>query len=207
MKNTLTAPAYAYQQFSDDPDIMALFAAYNEMAQSTLSWMIAHPLALYMRPTITGGLLDYAALCLYGIARHQVGSSQIVNIAGAVDTTPINTLPVDANQLPRTSSRFDVTDDLFKRLLTWHLYKGDGLQFSIPWLKRRIMRFLTGDGGHAWRFNSTAPVSVTLRDHSVIIVIAKETADDHLITLLGALIRNGLLSVPAAFTYSITQGA
>ena len=30
--------------------------------------------------------------------------------------------------------------------MTWHLYKGDGKTFNTRWLKRRVMRFLTGAG-------------------------------------------------------------
>lgn len=205
MHSTLMAPAYPYQQFSDDTDINALFSATNEIAQSVLTWMLDHPLALYMRPALSGGLLDYAAYCLYGIARHQVGYSQITNIAGAINTMPVNTLDIDDNQLPRTSMRFTLTDDIFKRILTWHLYKGDGVQFSIPWLKRRIMRFLSGDDGHAWRFNSTAPVSIAIHESTVAISIAKGTADERLLLLLSALIKNGLVPVPPTFSYSFSE--
>jgi hypothetical protein len=31
--------------------------------------------------------------------------------------------------------------------MTWNFYKGDGYYFTIPWLKRRIIRFLTGIDG------------------------------------------------------------
>ncbi|WP_258557194.1 hypothetical protein [Kluyvera ascorbata] len=39
------------------------------------------------------------------------------------------------------------SDDLFKRIMTWNFYKGDGFYFTIPWLKRRVLRFLTGVDG------------------------------------------------------------
>lgn len=205
MQHTLMAPAYAYQQFSDDTNINALFAATNESAQNALTWMLDRPLALYMRPSISEGLLDYAAYCLYGIARHQVGSSQITAIDGAINTTAINILDIDDNQLPRTSTRLTLTDDVFKRILTWHLYKGDGIHYSIPWLKKRIMRFLTGTNGHAWNFSSTAPVSVTIRDNTVIISIATGTTNDALFLMLSSLIKNGLVPVPPTFSYSFSE--
>ena len=68
-------------------------------------------------------------------------------------------LPYSAYRLPRVawdavdqgfvSWSFDpaVTDDVFKRILTWHFYKGDGKNFSVRWLKRRIWRFLQGANG------------------------------------------------------------
>ncbi|STX01610.1 Uncharacterised protein [Kluyvera ascorbata] len=31
--------------------------------------------------------------------------------------------------------------------MTWNFYKGDGFYFTIPWLKRRVLRFLTGVDG------------------------------------------------------------
>ena len=32
-------------------------------------------------------------------------------------------------------------DDLYRRILTWHFYKGDGNYFSVRWLKARMRRF------------------------------------------------------------------
>jgi hypothetical protein len=41
----------------------------------------------------------------------------------------------------------NTSDDLYRRIITWHFYKGDGKYFSIRWLKRRIWRFLYGPNG------------------------------------------------------------
>src|SRR5262245_51754337 len=40
-----------------------------------------------------------------------------------------------------------VNDDVYRRLLTWHFYKGDGKYASVEWLKRRIWRFCYGKNG------------------------------------------------------------
>lgn len=37
-----------------------------------------------------------------------------------------------------------VTDDIFHRYLMWLLYRGDGRQMSIRWLKNRVQRFVNG---------------------------------------------------------------
>ena len=61
----ITAPTYPYQQFSNDAGIQPL----------------------YMRSSITGGLLDYAAYCLYGQRRYRIGYVNLANASGAIDGT------------------------------------------------------------------------------------------------------------------------
>lgn len=56
---------------------------------------------------------------------------------------------------------YATTDDVFKRIITWHFYKGDGKVFTIRWLKRRIMRFLEGTNGTAPNIDQTYQVSVS----------------------------------------------
>jgi len=48
---------------------------------------------------------------------------------------------------PSSQIFYELPDDIFKRILTWNLYKGDGNRFSMRWLKRRIARFLFGVNG------------------------------------------------------------
>jgi hypothetical protein len=40
-----------------------------------------------------------------------------------------------------------LTDDLYKRLLTFWLFLGDGKQMSLAWIRRRFARFLFGVNG------------------------------------------------------------
>ena len=35
-------------------------------------------------------------------------------------------------------------DTEYKKLIEWHNYKADGYQFTVPWFKRRIARFIGG---------------------------------------------------------------
>ncbi len=54
-----------------------------------------------------------------------------------------------------------MSDDILKRALTWHFYKGDGKYFDVRWLKRRIMRFLQGVNGTDQGTSTTYDVNVT----------------------------------------------
>ena len=207
MLTEISAPAYPYQQFSDDADINALFGAYNDISSQYLSWILDRPLALYMRDTISGGLLDYSAYCIYGIRRLVLGTMSVQNTDGPIDSREIDALAIDDTELSIATGSIDMSDDLFKRIMTWNLNKGDGVQFSIPWLKKRVMRFITGVGGHAWLFTGTAPVSVSLDGNTVKIIIAKNTAEESVIDALNALLGNGTLQSPPNFSYLVSEAA
>ena len=66
---------------------------------------------------------------------------------GPYNAVLFNQLPFNGRKVVNQSEQVAVSDDLFKRIMTWNFYKGDGYYFTIPWLKRRIMRFLTGIDG------------------------------------------------------------
>jgi hypothetical protein len=139
-------PAYVYQQYADDDNVQAFFLAYNQMAQSYLEWFNATPLAVYTLPGISGPLLDWVGVNLYDIPR-PVLSTFTEQISGALSTQPLNTLALDVQNVVISGTASLATDDVYKRVMTWWLYKGDGKQMSIPWIKRRVARFLYGVGG------------------------------------------------------------
>lgn len=67
-----------------------------------------------------------------------------------------------------TLDRSPVTDDVFKRIISWHFFKGGGKVFDVRWLKRRIMRFLAGINGTDPGIDQTYQVSVRfVGDHVV----------------------------------------
>ena len=70
-------------------------------------------------------------------------------------------MPFNAYKIVGPSNVTVTTDDIFKRIITWNFYKGDGKVFNIRWLKRRIMRFLYGTNGSAPNIDQTYQVSVT----------------------------------------------
>ncbi|QHI95518.1 hypothetical protein GT348_03865 [Aristophania vespae] len=205
MKKTLIAPAYAYQQFTDDSNIVAFFDAFNQMATETLTWLAEHPFPLYIGSYLTGGFLDYCAYCLYGQFRYKISYVQLQQYGGALNDQDINRIAIDEIIVQKNYLGTTINDDLFKRILTWNLYKGDGLSFTIPWLKRRIMRFLTGNEGQVWRFNSCQNVDVKVKGRIVAITITPGDWDSSLISVLDRIINNGILNIPPIYNYAISE--
>jgi hypothetical protein len=67
-------------------------------------------------------------------------------------------------------------DDTYKRIITWHAYKGDGKQITITWMKRRVARFLYGVNG----------TDYTTPTQNVSVIVDQDTIT---ITVLSALVR------------------
>lgn len=157
---TQTIPAYPYQEYSDDDNIQAFFAAFNTLAQEYVNWFATISLPVYTAPQISDALLDWVAEGLYGITRPTLPSGNTRNI-GAPNTYAPNVLAPNQYEIIEPTQFYATNDDVFKRIITWHFYKGDGKVFDIRWLKRRIMRFLTGTNGTAPDIDETYQVSVT----------------------------------------------
>ena len=145
VQQTLSLPAYLYVQYADDDDLQAFVAAFNGMAQAYVTWFATVGLPFY--PGLTGELLNWVALGLYGLERTQL-TTPIVPAQGPLNTLMLNQPGFPLNTFVAPSQSFyALSDDFFQRILTWDLYKGDGKRYSIPWLKRRIMRFIVGANG------------------------------------------------------------
>lgn len=157
---TQTIPSYLYQQYSDDDDLQAFVASYNQIAQQYVTWFAQIGLPVYTGALIAGALLDWVAAGLYGFIRPVLpsGHSQAV---GPFNTEAFNTRPYNVRKLIGSANYYATDDDTFKRIITWHYYKGDGKVFNIRWLKRRIMRFLSGQNGTSPSVDNTYQVSVT----------------------------------------------
>ncbi len=157
---TKIIPSYLYKQYQDDDNLQAFVAAYNTLAQNVLQTMIDLNLPIYTGSVIVGPLLDWVGTGLYGLPRPPL-SSDMRSVVGPIGTFAFGTLAyggfkvLDANLVTIT------TDDFYKRILTWHLWKADGKVFTVRWLKRRIMRFLTGSNGAGPNIDQTYQVSVT----------------------------------------------
>jgi hypothetical protein len=135
--------SYLYSQYADDPDMQAFIAAYNTGAQTLQDWFWQNLLPYW--PGLTGDLLDWCAEGIYGLPRTSIASA-VSSALGPLNTEALNTAALDSF-VPGTQQVFGLTDDLFQRILTWHLYRADGRNFNVRWLKRRIMRFLVGTNG------------------------------------------------------------
>ena len=153
-------PSYLYEEYFDDDDLQAFVAAFNQLAQEFVDWFNALNLPVYSSATIVGALLDWVAVGLYGMARPTLPAGTPWTI-GPLGTYALGTTALGVETKVGSGTYYVTTDDIFKRILTWHLYKGDGKLFNVRWLKRRIMRFLTGTNGAAGQTDQTYQVSVT----------------------------------------------
>ena len=139
-------PSYLYLEYSDDDDLQAFVASQNALAQGYLDWFNTTPLALYTSPVIMGALLDWIGKGIYGIDRPVISSQALTKLAG-YNELAYNTIPYDGLFFQSSGTAAVASDDIYKRVMTWQLYRGDGHVFTLGWLKNRISRFLHGTGG------------------------------------------------------------
>ena len=164
---TQTLPSYLYVQFADDENLQAFIASFNSIANSYASWFANVPLADYTNLNITDGLLDWTAAGIYGILRPTLSSGKFTS-KGPYNTFALNTWPFKKLKVTGPQNIAATTDDIFKRIITWNFYKGDGDTFNVRWLKRRIMRFLNGVNGTAPNIDNTYPVSVSFGNNGFV---------------------------------------
>ncbi|SAK53666.1 hypothetical protein AWB78_01348 [Caballeronia calidae] len=142
-------PSYLYWEFSDDDDLQAFVANFNDLAQGYLDWFNQTPLAVYTSPFIYGPLLDWIGRGIYGISRPVLSSTANLRLAG-YNENPYNTVSYNGLFYSTNQTASASNDDIYKRVMTWHLYRGDGQQFTMQWLKNRISRFVNGANGMDW---------------------------------------------------------
>lgn len=152
--------AYLYAEYADDPNLQAFIDAANAYALGYLSWFLANPLGVYTN--LSGQLLDWVGQGVYGMRRPFLASGT-VHAVGAYDTYTYNTDPYDAHHEFAPTTAVAASDDIYKRCLTWNLYRGDGQVFSLQWLKNRVSRFLNGVGGSDVNVLN-APANITVSD-------------------------------------------
>ena len=163
-----TIPSYLYKQYEDDDDLQALVAAQNQVTQDYVDTF--NDLNLPDVTTKSGALLDWVGAGLYGLPRPTFFSGRYES-TGPLDTVAFND-PPELNQILSTLNFEDVavtSDDVYKRVLLWHLWKADGRQVSTPWIRRRVVRFLFGEGNQGGA-NHVSVVSDAGRNLSITIV-------------------------------------
>lgn len=166
---TRTVPAYPYLEYNDDDDIRAFFDAYNALVQGYVDWFASIGLPIYTTNLITGTLLDWVAQTIYGQARPLLPSGRPRTV-GPFNTWAFNTLAYNTRRLIGSANYFATSDDIFKRIITWNYYKGDGYVFDVSWLKRRIMRFLLGVSGTAPNIDNTYQISATFSAPNLVFI-------------------------------------
>lgn len=164
---TTIIPAYPYVQYNDDTDVSAFFTAYNQIAQQYLDSVNDINLPIYTK--LSGDLLDWVGTGLYGIPRPALNAG-LNGINGTLGSFTFGDQTFGNFSFSGPSTVYVTTDDIYQRCITWQFYKGDGTQFSIPWLKRRIMRFLFGENGVDYGVNETFPVSVTFGAGNLVVI-------------------------------------
>jgi len=174
LPTTLTKiiPSYLYVEYNDDEDLQAFVRSFNANAQAYCDWFVNIYLPVYTG--LSGDMLSWIGAGLYGFPRPVLPSGTNQNI-GPLNTYKYNQhVPFNKIYLIGNQNYYITTDDVYQRILTWHLFKGDGKYFTIRWLKRRVMRFLVGTNGTSPNIDNTYPVSVTFGvGHSVNINIPR----------------------------------
>lgn len=192
-------PAYPFVQYRDDPNIVAFFNAYNIIAQQYLDAFNALFLPCWTSSLITGPLLDWIARGIYGVERPLIQTSTATLAEGAYNTVEYNEIVYAHMENFHPGTFQHMPDDYFKRILTWNFYKGDGFQFSVEWLKRRIARFIHGVDGTDPQLENTYDVSVTSSD-GVFTLKIPEYGDGVGVFLVRA-INARLVNLPFIYTY------
>ncbi|MFW0766683.1 hypothetical protein ACN0IV_12670 [Trabulsiella odontotermitis] len=195
-------PAYPFVQYRDDPYVTAFFTAFNEIAQGYMDDLNNLYLPCWTSPALTGDLLDWAVLGIYGEQRPLLQLSEATVSRGIYNTIEYNAVAYNAmkNYVPGSSAY--IPDDYFKRILTWNFYKGDGEHFSIDWLKRRIARFIHGPNGIDPPIQNTFDVSVTVDSGTFSISIPDY--GDNVGYFLKNAIDQSLVKLPFIYIYSTT---
>ena len=196
-------PSYLYAQYKDDDALQAFVSSYNAMAQQYIDTFTQLNLAIYTSPLISGSLLDWVGSGLYGIARPSLSSGRNRNI-GAYGTFAYNApeMPYNGHILVGPKNISVTSDDTYKRILTWHIFKGDGKIFNTIWLKRRIARFLSAPNGTStitvplWRIS----VSFGAAGQVAIWLINSVSSINFLTTYNGGNPYNGRRTLPNTIT-------
>lgn len=198
---TQIIPSYAYTQYADDDNILAFVQAYNEYATQFLNWFLTLNLPIYTGGLISGALLDWVAQGIYGISRPSITSGSRRSV-DATNAYPIDAVATNNRRISSTETLQSTTDDLFRRVITWNFYKGDGLVFSIPWLKRRVLRFLNGANGISPVIDQTYAVSVTISGPMYAVTVA--SGDSTMVSTLNSLIQSGACATPFQYSFTVS---
>lgn len=162
----LTIPSYVYSQYSEDEDIVGFIEAYNKITQIYLNTLINLGLPLY--PQFTGSLLDWVGLNLYNYIRPLLPSGATQELGPYNELTFGSALPFNGYKRIGPAIYYATTDDVYIRCIDWHFFKGDLKQFTIPWLKRRVARFLFGPGSvpvnenEGWNFDVAGEYQISV---------------------------------------------
>jgi hypothetical protein len=78
-----------------------------------------------------GDQLRWIALGIYGVKPPILVSGKS-KVYGPYNAIRFNQLPFNGRKRVREAEQVVVSDDLFKRIMTWNFYKGDGFISQFP---------------------------------------------------------------------------
>lgn len=207
-------PAYLYTQYNEDKHLQSLVDAYNEQVQTYYEWLRDSRLPIFAGGYNSGEQLKWVVKGIYGEDPPILKAVKRPG-RGPLNTIEYNIIPYNTYQQLYGSDIVVASDDLFKRVMTWNFYRGDGSNFSISWLKRRIMRFLNGPNGVDPGVKQQWPVSVKMKNSVLEIVIdttgrgirypsasGRDTFD--YCSLFKSAMEGGILNIPYYFTATVT---
>lgn len=194
-------PSYLYQQYRDDPHLRALVAVQNEYQQAILDQLNALNLPVYTGGLVAGELLDWVLQGVYGVFRPTFGFVNTAEAGSPYNTDPYDSVVYNGDSFTATFSFQVATDDQYRRVATWNLYKGDGYQFGGRWLKRRVARFLIGPNGTDPGIDQTYLIGVVFGADNEITI----NCDSSLlgIDVLTQAVAGGFLLLPFEYTYTV----
>ena len=180
-------------------DLQAFVNSYNAIAQGYLDSVNALNLPIYTLQT--GSMLDWVALGLYGIQRPSLSVGTTYTPLGVYNTVVYNETAYSEDVKGGDITVYAVTDDYFKRIITWNFYSGDSFQFTIPWLKRRVKRFLDGIDGVDFPIDETYDISVSLIGVNAFEI---NVPDTEAARILEACVLQGIISLPFQYIFTVT---
>lgn len=153
MRTDIAIPPFPYLPYVFDDMVSAVFQGLTSYAQDYIDSFNALNLPIYNSKQ--NNFLDYVGVNLYGISRPILPIGNIETI-GEINNFALNEIELNKVITLYPEQFYIATDDVYKRVITWHHYKGDGDLFNIRHLKRRVMRFLSGS-----TVNETYQISVS----------------------------------------------
>ena len=195
-------PSYLYTQYNDDDNLQAFVIAFNQLAQQYLDWLNTINLPIYTSPLITGSLLDWVLTGVYGIVRPTLRSGK-AQAFGPYNAFQYNQIAYNTFRIVGAVNFFQTNDDFYKRIATWIFYKGDGFQFSIPWLKRRVQRFLNGENGTDAGTDQTYPVSITFDTSNAVTIDISAVSTNPAALILQEAVKQNAVPMPFQYTFTV----
>lgn len=198
---TKTIPSYLYTEYADDSDLQGFVDAYNSLSQEQITWFATVGLPIYTG--LSGQLLDWVAAGLYGLYRPVVPTSSS-KLIGPINTWTPNEIPINSVSKTNTGSFALASDDVFKRMMTWYLFKGDGFQFSTLWLKKRITRFLFGVNGVNYNIGQTYQASVQFGGGNEVMIHIEGPVANNMDVILAYCIKSGITPLPFQYSFDVS---